>query len=213
MPDSDSNHSTVDVSWSTIRKVLIAIVLVWAWLKLWTLAMVMLISTLIAVALDPVVRWLEARRIPRWLGSTGCILLLALGVGALLMQGWSSISQQGRLIAVSLSTIYLHLLASFPVLERVLPGSSQAGRVSLQEYGTALAISLFRALMLLTIGMIFTVYLLIERKRTLEWLIAFVPRAHRSRVRLTLVEARAVMFSYVAGNVATSIFATIFVFT
>src|SRR3954471_22223498 len=139
MPDAASNHSTVDISWSTIRKVLIAIVLVWVWLKVWILAMVMLISILIAVGLDPVVRWLEARGIPRWLGSTGCILVLAAGVGSLVMQGWSTISQQGRLIALSLSTIYQHLLASFPVLERVLPGSSDAGRATLQEYGTALA--------------------------------------------------------------------------
>jgi predicted PurR-regulated permease PerM len=72
--------------------------------------------------------------------------------------------------------------------------------------------SLLRALMLLTIGMILTVYLLIEWKRTMEWLIAFVPKSHRSKVRLTLYEARVIMFGYVAGNVATSIFAAIFVF-
>jgi predicted PurR-regulated permease PerM len=60
--------------------------------------------------------------------------------------------------------------------------------------------------------MIFTVYLLIEWKRTMEWLIAFVPKSHRAKVRLTLYESRGIIFGYVTGNVATSVFATIYVF-
>ena len=39
-----------------------------------------------------------------------------------------------------------------------------------------------------------------------------MPKSHRSKVRLTLYEARGIIFGYVAGNVATSIFAIIFVF-
>jgi predicted PurR-regulated permease PerM len=212
MPEQPATRSTIDISWAAIAKVLAAIAMVWVWLKLVTLVMVMVISILIAVAVDPVVGWLERRRIPRWLGSVGCILLLAGVVLALLMDSWSSISQQGRLIAQSLANLYQHFKASFPALERLLPGSGQVGRASLQEYGAAFAMSLFRALMLVTVGMILTVYLLIEWKRTLEWLIAFVPKGHRAKVRLTLFEARAIMFGYVAGNVATSIFAAIFVF-
>ena len=77
MPEPVAVRSIFDISWAAIAKVIVAIVLVWMWLKLWLLAMVMLISILIAVAIDPIVRWLEARRIPRWLGSVGCILLLA----------------------------------------------------------------------------------------------------------------------------------------
>ena len=98
------------------------------------------------------------------------------------------------------------------MLERLLPVNGQVGTASLEQYGMAFAASLIRAVMLLTVGMILTVYLLIEWKRTVEWLIAFVPRTHRSKVRQTLSEAQAIVFGYVAGNVATSIFATIFVF-
>lgn len=201
-----------DVSWSAIGKVLLAIVLVWAWLKLWLLVMVMLISILIAVAVDPTVRWLERRRIPRWLGSVGCTFLLVGAVILLLMQGWSSIGAQSRLISKSFATIYQEFKLSFPMIERLLPGQTQLGRASLEQYGTAFLMSLFRAVMLVIIGMILTVYLLIEWKRTTEWLIAFVPKAHRSKVRLTLYEARGIIFGYVAGNVATSIFAALFVF-
>ena len=40
---------------------------------------------------------------------------------------------------------------------------------------------------------------------------AFVPRAHRGKVEETLREAQRVIFAYVAGNVMTSIFATLVV--
>jgi predicted PurR-regulated permease PerM len=100
----------------------------------------------------------------------------------------------------------------------VLPVSPGAGKEpaanasALASYGAAVASSAFRALALVVVGMIVTVYLLVEWKATLEWLIAFVPQAHRAKVRRTLVEARKIVFAYVAGNVLTSIFAASFVF-
>ena len=48
-----------DVSWQAIGKVLLAIALVWAWLKLWQFAMVIVIAIILAVAFDPLVRRLE----------------------------------------------------------------------------------------------------------------------------------------------------------
>jgi predicted PurR-regulated permease PerM len=201
-----------DISWRAIAKVLAAIVLVWVWLRLWPLAMVVLISILIAVALDPIVRWLEARRVPRWAGSAGCILVLVGGIAAILMAGWSSISQQGRLITQSLASFYDQFRTAYPDLERALPAKAQMGQASIEQYGSAFVASLLTALMDITIGMILTVYLLIEWRRTAEWLIAFVPKARRAKVRLTLSEAQTIIFGYVAGNVATSIFAMIVVF-
>ena len=97
------------------------------------------------------------------------------------MAGWSSITQQGRLIAQSLEAIYQQFKSSFPELERLMPGKTQLGRASLEQFGTAFVTSLLSAIMLVTIGMILTVYLLIEWKRTMEWLIAFVPKSHRSK--------------------------------
>jgi len=61
------------------------------------------------------------------------------------------------------------------------------------------------------LGFILTLYLLIEGRPTLDWLIAFVPPRHRPRAEQTLVECERVIFAYVAGNVMTSIFAFVFV--
>ena len=211
MTSRGDSRSIFDISWAAIAKILITIVLVWIWLRLWQLAMILLISVFIAVAIDPVVRWLEERRIPRGLASAGCIVVLAGGLTALALEGWSSISQQSRIIAESLTAFYRHLVESFPLLARLLPGSDLR-TVSVQQYASAIAASFVRAVVLIVIGMILTVYLSIEWKRTVEWLIAFVPKSHRLKVRQTLTEAEGVVSGYVAGNAATALFATTFVF-
>src|SRR5438270_590131 len=59
---------------------------------------------------------------------------------------------------------------------------------------------------------VLTMYLLLEGRRTRDWLVAFVPHDKRSRMERTLAESQEAMFAYVAGNIATSVFAFVFVF-
>ena len=47
---------------------------------------------------------------------------------------------------------------------------------------------------MIVLALALTVYLLIEWKPTLEWIIAFVPERHRTKVRRTLDEARVICF-------------------
>jgi predicted PurR-regulated permease PerM len=61
----------------------------------------------------------------------------------------------------------------------------------------------------LGVALILTVYLLLDGRRTFEWLVAFAPRASRPRVRQTALEARTAVAAYVRGNVITSVIATI----
>jgi predicted PurR-regulated permease PerM len=69
------------------------------------------------------------------------------------------------------------------------------------------------AVILIIIGLILTLYLLIEREQTLDWVISFFHRDRRQKVRKTLGEARKVALNYVAGNMVTATFAGVFVFT
>jgi predicted PurR-regulated permease PerM len=59
----------------------------------------------------------------------------------------------------------------------------------------------------IAIAFILTIYFLIEGRRTWEWLVAYVPRRYRARIRETAGAARVAVLHYVAGNVATSVFA------
>src|ERR671915_426554 len=82
--------------WTTLWKVLAAVALVWLWLRLWRLAMLVLVAIIIAIGLAPVVRWLEARRWRRW-AAAGSVTLLVFGlVVGFLVLTWSSLSDQAR---------------------------------------------------------------------------------------------------------------------
>jgi predicted PurR-regulated permease PerM len=58
---------------------------------------------------------------------------------------------------------------------------------------------------MIVLALVLTVYLLIEWKRTLEWLMAFVPERVRPKARRTLEEGREIIYRYAVGNVIASI--------
>ena len=62
-------RNSFDVSWRAIAKVLAAVALVWIWLQLWQFIMVIVLSIVMAIALDPAVRWLERARFSRSAGA------------------------------------------------------------------------------------------------------------------------------------------------
>ena len=59
---------------------------------------------------------------------------------------------------------------------------------------------------------ILTLYLLADGRSTYDWLIAYVPRAHLAKANETVAGVTDAVFAYVAGNLVTSLFATVFVF-
>jgi predicted PurR-regulated permease PerM len=197
-----------DVSWRAIAKVIVAVALVWAWFVLWQFVMVIVLAITIAVALDPLVRYLEHHKIPRWVGATGSVFLIAgIAVGMIALS-WVSISQQSRFLVENVTNFYRELRSSFPAIDRLLPGQQDA----LAQYALTFTRSAARAIGMFVIALVLTVYMLIEWKRTLEWVLAFVPQEHRPKARRTLAEARAAVFSYVVGNALTSLITSIATF-
>jgi predicted PurR-regulated permease PerM len=64
--------------------------------------------------------------------------------------------------------------------------------------------ALVNGILSIGVALILTVYLLLDGRRTYEWLVAFAPAAHRPRVRQTAMEARTAILAYVRGNLMTS---------
>lgn len=198
------NSRTFDVSWRALAKILVAAALVWAWLQLWQFVMVIAIAIVMAVALDPVVRTLEARGVPRWAGAVGFVLLLAAVLAGIIAASWVSISEQAELIAQNLRDFHQQVRASIPAIDR-LTSSAQEGSSGIGQYAITLGRSTAHAIAMFVLAVVMTVYLLIEWQPTLEWLMAFVPPQHRQKVRRTLAESRVTVFQYVVGNVITSV--------
>ena len=86
-------------------------------------------------------------------------------------------------------------LSSLAPSAESLVGAGQAALGSIAGIGVALVV---------------TVYLLLDGRRTYQWLVAFAPAASRPRVHKTAERAREVIAAYIRGNIITSVLAAIF---
>jgi predicted PurR-regulated permease PerM len=210
---AETRRTTIDLSVLSIARVLAAIVLVWLWLHLWQLLMLVVVAVVIAVALEPIVEWLERRRLPRSLASAGIVALLTVLVVGFFWITGSSLAAQARDLTAHVKDVRGAIEDKLPpAIRRAVdkaeapldPGAVagyafDAGRIALD------------AVIVGILALILTIYLLIEGRETYLWLLAYAPPAHRERVHVTAMEAREKILGYVAGNIATSIFATVVV--
>jgi putative heme transporter len=211
MPETAHRRTAIEIPWKTLFKILAAVVLVWLWLKLYQTVLLVIVAIILAVTLEPIVAWL-ARRMSRGAATalvTGTLLLL---IGGFLWLTWSSLSAQA-------SYAVKHFQALEQQAEAKLPGwmsqsiaasangdlPSLAGRLALVT-----AQSVTSAIVVGVLGFILTIYLLTEGRQTRDWVVAFVPRAHRAKMEATLSACKDAVVGYMAGNVATSICAFVF---
>lgn len=204
----------IDIATGAILKVLAAVVIVWLWLQLWQLVMVILVAIFVAIALDPAVRWLEARRIPRSAAAGGLVLVLALLIAGFFWIAGSELVDQARDLTGRVGDLRQEVLDRLPapvshaILRSNAPVDTSKVASSVVSAGRLVVAGAVVAMLVL----ILAVYLLIEGQETYTWLAAYVPPAHRDRVHLTAREAEQAIRGYVIGNVATSLFAMVVVF-
>jgi putative heme transporter len=190
----------VHVPISTIVKILLVAVAVWALLKLGTLIAVVLVSIVIAIACDPVVEWLERRRVPRSLGAMLVVLSICAALIVFVTFTGTSMTSQGRQVLENLLRFRQTLADALPrPLARIVRGSGTVNSDAALVIGAVVVAFL-------------TVYLLIEGRMTWAWLVAYVPPRNRGKVAETAAAAREAVLHYVVGNVLTSIFAAVVVF-
>lgn len=214
MPLEAKQRVAIELPWRTILKVFAAGVLVWVWFQIWELFLLVLVSVLLAVTLDPVVRWFERRGLPRWGAATLVVLATLALIVALVVFVSTSLPQQGKLVTDRLSQVERDLAGHVPLALRSAIGSEDPTDL-VERYVAPFALRVVKAVanaaLVLLLALILTLYLLIEGRATYQWILAFVPLPHRLKVDQTAIESQRVIFGYVAGNLATSAFATTFV--
>jgi predicted PurR-regulated permease PerM len=207
------SRTTFDIAPRAIVKVLATIVLVWVWLQLWQLVTLIVVSIVLAVAVEPVVAWLERRRVHRSAAAVGVVLVLAfLIVGFFLITG-SSLIGQAHLLGSRLEETNRWVIGHLPpfVAQVVKTDHVTSPDASvLASYVVSAGRLVTGAIVLGALALILTIYFLVEGRTTYEWMVAYVPREKRDRVHITAREARKATLAYVVGNAATSAFATTF---
>lgn len=194
----------VDVSWATVFRVLAAAAIVWVWLRLWQWVLLFIAAAFLAVALDPAVRWLEARRVRRGFAAPLVVFVVLTALAAFLYVGGSALVAQGQLLGDRLGELRAELAryVPAPVLERIQQSGGawpDAGSMA-----ASMVRALTNAILSIAVAFVLTIYLLLDGRRTFEWLVAFAPRDKRPRVQQTAVGAHKAVLAYMRGNIITS---------
>jgi predicted PurR-regulated permease PerM len=204
----------IDIAPAALIKVIAAIILIWLWLQLWQLLMIVVVAVVLAITLYPAVEWLERRRVPCSVGATGVVVVLTLLIVWFFLVTGASLSGQARMLGGRVTQV------ERAVIDRAPPWMTEAIRrngagvpdmSALAGYAVNAGRLALAAVVVAALALILTIYLLIEGKQTYAWLVAYAPPAHRARVDVTAREARRAILAYAVGNVATSVFATVFV--
>ncbi|HET7695278.1 MAG TPA: AI-2E family transporter [Vicinamibacterales bacterium] len=215
----------VDVTGRTFLKAVITAALVWAWLYLWKWVLLFVVAVFIAVGLDPIVGWLEARRVKRAYGSVLVVGAIAALLLAFAWRAGAQLLEQGRMLGERIDEIQAEVSRRAPEgLLQMLPqpGSEPSEQTRSSDapqpagsggqfasYASRLGRAIVNGVLAVGVALVLTVYLLIDGRRTYEWLVAFAPGPQRPRVRRTARAARDAVVGYVRGNVATSVLAGI----
>lgn len=208
MPDAGRRHIVLEVPWRTLLKIAAAAALIWCLLWLADIVLVLIVAVILAVLLDPAVRWMEQRGVRRGGAATLVgVLLLALIVGFVWLT-WASLAEQAQYLAGHFAEVEQRLTKELPDWARnALPTNAAQAQSYFGNVSLRIGRSALRASALIVLGFFLTIYLLTEGERTYRWLLAFVPPAHRPRMERTAAQSREAVFAYMVGNVITSVIA------
>ena len=205
-------RTDIHVPWATIFKVLAAFALWFLWFKLWQIVTLVLVAIIIAIGLAPAVRWLEARRWPRWAASATLVLLLVGSlVGFFILTG-AQLQDEAQNLGQRARELEQEVLrrAPQPIVDLVREAGAKPDASMIAPYAMRFGRALLGALAVFVLAAILVLYFLIEAEPTYDWVRGFVPARHRARFDRTATEAREVAFGFVVGNFVTSACAAIY---
>lgn len=203
----------IHIPFSTILRILLTLLAVYCLIKLWPELVFLLLSLLLAVALNPIVAWAESRRVPRVMA----VLVLALGIlgliSAIAAAAAPPLVTQVVTLMDDLPALRERTLANMPpsshwgrgVVEKLFELTSPAGLSPYMNQTLVVGKTTLSGVATMFFVFITTLYLLIDGKRLYAWVLAYVPRAHRPRVAETVPEVSRVVTGYVRGQLLTSV--------
>jgi predicted PurR-regulated permease PerM len=190
----------VAISSGTYLRAVVAIALVWTWLRLWQWVLIAFIGVALAVATEPAVRWLERRGLGRGLAASILILGGACALLGFLVLSAASLSGDARLVETRFTEVYTAAVGTLsPVLQEAVrsfvPTPDVFVTVGRTFVGGAAGLG---------VVLVLAVYFLLDGRRTYDWLVAYAPARSRDKVHETAAGAAAAIAAYARGNLITS---------
>ena len=197
----------VHISWASVLRVLFAVAAVWIWLRLWQWVLLFIAAIFLAVTFDPLVSWLEQKRVRRSYGAPLVVLAVVLLLATFGYVAGASLIEQSELLGARVNDVQSELAKRVPAALLDLIRQPQGSGSGLEDAIRRITSSIVNASVSIVVAFVLTVYLLLDGRRTFEWFVAFFPPAQRARVERTASEGRDAVFGYMRGSVATSVVA------
>ena len=206
-----ADRLSIYLPWATLLKVIAAVAVVWIWRELVWIVMLVLIALIIAVALDPVVRRLQARGVPRSVAAWSVVIVIVGTLAVFMVLTWNSLVAQAHDVGNQLQSIEQVARNRLPPgLFEMIQRSSAPDASAIGSLAMGIARSALSAFVAFILAWILVAYLLIESEQTYRWVRGFVPERRRGRFDTTTCEARGAAVGYVTGNLTTSVCAGIY---
>jgi predicted PurR-regulated permease PerM len=185
-------------------------------MRLWKSVELLLFAALIAIALSPLVAWLEKRRLTRGraVGLLAlCVVLLAASFAFFVVpplvnqvsQLWKNLPQLRHSIGRNLDSHSLPARLVLPLFD--LPYSPEVDGWLTKPL--AWGPPAFEVAAAGVVIVVLSLYLILDGPKVVAWLLAYAPRAHRRRMGDMVPELFSVVQAYTTGQlIASSLFAS-----
>jgi predicted PurR-regulated permease PerM len=207
-----SNQSVeLRIPFATLVKVALFILLCLIAIKLFPIVIMMTVSALLAVMLDPAVTWMERHSMRRGVAIALLAIVMFGLLAALVFMVVPVAVGQMRQLGKELPRLVQEISRRVPAVEPyIAPLSQMAQRPptgpqveQLLTRGLVAGRFTIVALGSLILTLVIALYLLIDGRRALEWLIVFAPPEPRKKLRRTLIEVRPIILAYMRGLAIT----------
>jgi predicted PurR-regulated permease PerM len=207
------------VPFVTILKIALSLLLFAAIVKLLPVIVMLVVSVLLAVMLQPVVEWLVVRGARRRLavGAIGFVLvaLLVMFVAVIVPAMKAQLSELTRNLPEIEARVTTALPPLAPIIRILVARLNALKSVDLQSWmqrGLSVGMFAAKATTAMVLSLVLTLYFLLEGRDFYAWLVSYVPRRYRQKVAETASESSKVVMAYMRGQVITCALCGIWVY-
>jgi predicted PurR-regulated permease PerM len=209
----------IDISWVSIFRVLVGVLLAYTAILLWPIFKLLTLAVLIAVALNPIVRWADRRKLPRWVGllfATVTLLVVVVSCFAVIAP---MVFHQMATLGESLPRLREQIIAQLPstgfvheaLQKSINPGTVADSKLVLERMLMVVEMTL-GGLVHFVVVIALAIYLMADGPRAVKWLIVFFPIGEREKISQAMVQISRLISSYVAGQFLVSTFCAAYLF-
>lgn len=218
MNENQPNWLKIDISVSAIIKILLTILVVYLLLRLAPILMLLFLSCLIAVALNPLVVMLE-RFISRKLAVVGVALVLGLLLFLIVLMIVPTLIEQVTIVVNQLPHQMQEMMSSakpdglfYKIGQKIFNNPDLPDLTT--SVGQILTVGQFAIGGMTSLFLIFgfVVYLLLDGPRCFLWFSAFFSRETQSKIHQTVPEVSQLISAYMIGQGLASMMCGIFVY-